>query len=265
MKNTYLKKVSPQEFQQVKTGTHESLDSDSVYAFFAPTLQRIDTFAIGRYFWFVADTTTFRHLFAGGMLEEMIPVKMDAFVGGPANLLFANCHPEDMEKMLSFSQYYMKYYGNLRVSERKQIRTTIFIRLKNPTGNYYWAMVQYLDAIFNSEGRLLYVLTLMTDVAHLKKDGVATMTIMDSRNKQSQLFLCVDGSLPELQQTIPKISNRELEVLSWIVKGHSSKQIAAALHLSKKTIDNHRQNLLRKTQTKTTGGLVAFAMDHGLL
>jgi DNA-binding CsgD family transcriptional regulator len=265
MKNTYLKKVSPSEFQLEKAGSHESLDPSTVLSYFTPALQQIDTFAIGKYFWFIGDTTTFQNLYAGGMVEEMIPVTMDEFIGGSANLLFANCFPEDLEKMLSFSQYYEKYCSQLTVSERKHIRTTIYLRLKNPQGQYYWAMAQFLDAIFNSEGRLLYVLTLHTDVSHLKKDGVATMTIMDSRNKESQLFLCVDGLTPELQQTIPKISNRELEVLSWIVKGHSSKQIAEALHLSKKTIDNHRQNLLRKTQTKTTGSLVAFAMDHGLL
>jgi len=265
MKNIYLKKVSPQEFQQVKTGFHESLDRGSVLSFFTPALQQIDTFAIGKYFWFIADTTSFQNLYAGGVLEEMIPVKMDEFIGGPPDVLFANCFPEDLGKMLSFSKYFGDYYSKVPVGERKQIRGTVFIRLKNPEGLFYWVMVQYLDAIYNNEGRLLYMLTLITDVSHLKKDGVATMTIMDSRNKQSQLFLCLDGLAPELQQTIPKISQRELEVLNWIVKGNSSKQIAEALHLSKKTVDNHRQNLLRKTQTKTTGGLVAFAMDHGLL
>ncbi|MBX2895713.1 MAG: helix-turn-helix transcriptional regulator [Cyclobacteriaceae bacterium] len=265
MPNTYLKKVSPQEFQQERTSPHESLDSSSVLSFFTPALQQIDTFAIGRYFWFIADTTTFKNLYTGGVLEEMIPVKMDEFIGGAPDVLFANCFPEDLEKMLSFSQYFNRYYGQLTVSERKHIRTTIFIRLKNLQGQYYWVMVQYLDVIFNSEGRLLYMLTLITDVSHLKKDGVATMTIMDSRNKQSQLFLCVDGVDTELQQTIPKISDRELEVLSWIVKGYSSKQIADTLHLARKTVDNHRQNLLRKTQTKSTGELVAFAMNHGVL
>ncbi len=265
MKNTYLKKISIQEFEQEKTGSHESLDHSSVLSYFTPALLQLDTFAIGKYFWFIADTTSFQNLYAGGVLEEMIPVKMDEFIGGPPDVLFANCFPEDLGKMLSFSKYFGDYYSKVPVGERKKIRGTVFIRIKNPEGLFYWVMVQYLDAIFNSEGRLLYMLTLITDVAHLKKDGVATMTIMDSRNKQSQLFLCLDGLVPELQQTIPKISQRELEVLSWIVKGHSSKQIADVLHISQKTIDNHRQNLLKKTQTKTTGALVAFAIHHGLL
>ncbi len=265
MKNAYLKKVSPREFQQEKTGSHESLDRDSVLSFFTPALQQIDTFAIGKYFWFIADTTTFQNLYAGGVLEEMIHAKMNEFIGGPPDVLFANCFPEDLEKMLSFSKYFGDYYSKVPAGERKQIRGTVFIRLKNPDGLFYWAMVQYLDAIFNNEGRLLYMLTLITDVSHLKKDGVAIMTIMDSRNRQSQLFLCLDGLTPDLQQTIPKISHRELEVLSWIVKGHNSKQIAETLHLAKKTVDNHRQNLLKKTQTKTTGELVAFAITHGVL
>ena len=43
------------------------------------------------------------------------------------------------------------------------------------------------------------------------------------------------------------------------------RQIAGSLERSIKTIDNHRQNMLRKTSTKSTGELVAFGINMGFI
>ncbi|MFZ4768758.1 MAG: LuxR C-terminal-related transcriptional regulator [Ferruginibacter sp.] len=45
-----------------------------------------------------------------------------------------------------------------------------------------------------------------------------------------------------------------------MLKGFSSKQIALALNIAINTTDNHRQNMLRKTQSKSTGELVGFGV-----
>lgn len=61
-----------------------------------------------------------------------------------------------------------------------------------------------------------------------------------------------------------KLSEREKEVLSLIVKEYTSEEIAQKLFISKKTVDNHRQHLLEKTNTKSTVGLVKFAIKLGI-
>lgn len=61
-----------------------------------------------------------------------------------------------------------------------------------------------------------------------------------------------------------QLSLREKEVLSLIVKEHTSEEIAEKLFISKKTVDNHRQNILSKTKSKSTVGLVKYAIRHGL-
>lgn len=60
------------------------------------------------------------------------------------------------------------------------------------------------------------------------------------------------------------LSAREKEILTLIVKEHTSEEIAEKLFISKKTVDNHRQNILSKTQSKSTVGLVKYAIRHGL-
>ena len=65
-------------------------------------------------------------------------------------------------------------------------------------------------------------------------------------------------------EQLSQLTTREKEVLSLIVKEFTSEEIADKLCISKKTIDNHRQHLLEKTNCKSTVGLVKFAIKSGL-
>jgi len=65
-------------------------------------------------------------------------------------------------------------------------------------------------------------------------------------------------------QSEQKISQREKEVLSLIVKGHTSEQIAELLFLSHRTVENHRFHLMQKLGVKNTVTLVKAAMDMGI-
>lgn len=66
------------------------------------------------------------------------------------------------------------------------------------------------------------------------------------------------------QNELAILSAREKEVLSLILREHTSEEIAEKLFISKKTVDNHRQNILTKTNCRTTIGLVKFAIRNGL-
>ena len=61
------------------------------------------------------------------------------------------------------------------------------------------------------------------------------------------------------------ISNREKEILYFICREYTSKEIAESLFLSEKTVDWHRLNLLQKTNSKNTAGLVLFAIRCGII
>ncbi|MCU0420708.1 MAG: response regulator transcription factor [Cyclobacteriaceae bacterium] len=61
------------------------------------------------------------------------------------------------------------------------------------------------------------------------------------------------------------LSKREHQVLQLICQGFSTKQIAADLHMSEYTTDGHRKEMLKKTNTKNTAELVAYALRNGLM
>lgn len=66
-------------------------------------------------------------------------------------------------------------------------------------------------------------------------------------------------------EQISHLSAREKEILGLIVKELTSEEIAEKLFISKKTVDNHRANILVKTQCRSTIGLVKFAIKSGLI
>ena len=67
------------------------------------------------------------------------------------------------------------------------------------------------------------------------------------------------------QQSIDHLTEREKEVLSLIVREYSSEEIAEKLFISKRTVDTHRINILKKTQSRTIVGLIKFAFLSGLI
>ena len=60
------------------------------------------------------------------------------------------------------------------------------------------------------------------------------------------------------------LTPREREVLALVARGRTSKEIAAALGLSAKTVEGHRERLREKLGLRTTADLVRFAIEHGL-
>lgn len=63
----------------------------------------------------------------------------------------------------------------------------------------------------------------------------------------------------------PNLTNREIEILQLICRQYNSQEIADQLFLSHRTVEGHRNNLLQKTGSRNTAGLVLYALKHKLL
>ena len=61
-----------------------------------------------------------------------------------------------------------------------------------------------------------------------------------------------------------QLSDRERQVLQLLAEGNSTKETAFKLHVSVKTIESHRQNIMNKLGIRTLAGLTKFAVREGL-
>jgi len=69
----------------------------------------------------------------------------------------------------------------------------------------------------------------------------------------------------EKKSPFQELTRREKEILQLVVKGFTSKKMAEHLHLSQRTIDHHRSNLLRKFNRKNSVDLVNYAVRNGFI
>ena len=57
-----------------------------------------------------------------------------------------------------------------------------------------------------------------------------------------------------------RLSTREKEIMEQIKEGHTSKEIAQILNISKLTVDTHRKNMMPKLEISNTAELIRFAL-----
>lgn len=69
----------------------------------------------------------------------------------------------------------------------------------------------------------------------------------------------------EKDTAVIRLTDRELDVLRLIEKEYTNRQIAEALFISERTVETHRKNILRKTQTSNVIGLIKYAYEHKLV
>ncbi|MFN8290033.1 MAG: response regulator transcription factor [Chitinophagaceae bacterium] len=79
--------------------------------------------------------------------------------------------------------------------------------------------------------------------------------------------------IEELQKTSTRkkqkedahLTGREIEIIRLIEKEYNNKQIAETLFISERTVETHRKNIFRKTDTSSVIGLVKYAYEHKLI
>jgi len=71
------------------------------------------------------------------------------------------------------------------------------------------------------------------------------------------------GPAPAAAQ-LESLTPRERDVLQGIVNGHTNKAIGAQLGISRRTVEAHRESLMRKLEIHSVAGLTRFALEAGM-
>ena len=73
-----------------------------------------------------------------------------------------------------------------------------------------------------------------------------------------------EGGEAAARRAVEALTSREREVLVHIARGSLNKEIAAALGISVRTVEAHRDNLMRKLGIKSVAGLTKLVLEAGL-
>jgi DNA-binding CsgD family transcriptional regulator len=127
-----------------------------------------------------------------------------------------------------------------------QNRVSDFIKLKNSQPQILWIALVY--SFFDNE-----VLQKFDD------QFLITATPEQIARKLEQI------NNPTEKNQQDDLSEREIEVLSKLVKGMSNKEIADKLNISIHTVISHRKNITEKTGIKSLSGLTIYAITRKII
>ena len=75
----------------------------------------------------------------------------------------------------------------------------------------------------------------------------------------------LDGAAGRRRNRAAGLTSREVEILQLIAEGKANKQMAAELGISIKTVEKHRQHLMKKLGIHDTAGLTRYAIAAGII
>ena len=127
-----------------------------------------------------------------------------------------------------------------------QNRIADFVKLKNNHTQILWVALVY--SFFDDEVIRKFDDTLLITAA---PDQIS--------RKLGQINTATDKDQHE------DLSDREIEVLSQLVKGLSNKEIADKLNISIHTVISHRKNITEKTGIKSLSGLTIYAITRKII
>lgn len=182
----------------------------------------------------------------------------DGKYGG--DVLYRNIHPDDLPFVLETDNLYYKFMTALPVSEKKDYKLVYNFRVKNTEGIYmrYLHQVVTLETAGNGKSWLILIISdLLSDRAG---NAESQRRIIHIETGKQHLFSNEEESGSGLLLT-----KREQEVLSMIARGYDSRNISDKLCISINTVNNHRQNILRKTKAENTTQALLYARRLGLI
>jgi DNA-binding CsgD family transcriptional regulator len=168
----------------------------------------------------------------------------------------------DIYRSLKGGSQYFKYLYSQEKEKRPHIKANRTLDLYKKNGEIIHVLVQGVPVLFNSKMEVVLMLIICTDITSLKPDNNYSHFIIDTSDPNHIKKIEVNTLVEEPEDSFSP-SPAEKKVLHLLSEGYSSKQIAEKLFLSEHTIKNHRKNMLKKFECKTSSGLVKKAILQG--
>ena len=98
---------------------------------------------------------------------------------------------------------------------------------------------------------------------YLINDDVLSKPQLASRVLKSFRELAVEEETSPAKDLYSPLSSREVEILDYIARGNSNKEIAKSLKISDQTVKNHITSILKKLSVNDRTAAVVHALKHG--
>lgn len=219
--------------------------------------QLLNIFQVGDYYYYIFNMTDVTFDLVSKEMETVLGYKSGDLT---IEFLINKIHPDDQPWFLNIENKAVEFLSKLPIEKLHKYKVRYDYRIKKADGIYIRVLHQAITIQHSETGKLIRTLGVHTDISHLKTEGKPVLSFIGLDGELSYIDVDITKVFPEPSEFLTK---RELEILSLLINGRETKEIASELFISIDTVSTHRKNLLRKTKARNTSEMIAMAIRNG--
>jgi len=210
---------------------------------------------IGQSFYIIGDHYQNKVVYISSTIHDLLGIEHHKSAGIGTEFMLKIVHPDDHAPMAQSMKQAWDFIHTHDPEARDYFIVNLYLRLRKTDRTPVKVLHQIFTLLSDRNGNILLNRMLFTDISYLKLNDEVLCSVVDART--NQCWTMTDGE-KKLRRSI-SFSPREQEILSLLMDGFTSKQIAEKLCLSFHTVRNHRKNMMKKTGANTTVAMIALA------
>lgn len=176
------------------------------------------------------------------------------------NMHYKRIHSDDLAFVLETDNLQYQFFSNMSFYEKKDYKLVYDFRTRNTDGFYVRHIHQSIPLEQDKRGKTWLTLVISHPISERLPNEKPQRRLINIKTGELHLFNEIDG---ESSGVI--LTKREHEVLVLISRGYDSYNIADKMGISINTVNNHRQNILRKTKTENATQAVLYCKRIGII
>jgi DNA-binding CsgD family transcriptional regulator len=221
-------------------------------------------FCPGFFYYFIFDFGTYQFSTVSESYKRIIGLDPNTLT---IDGLFSRVHPDDVD----FYSRSEKLIGDFifKILTPPQIlnyKFTYSFRNRMADGSYKLFLQQVVTLSIDEKGRLGKTFCVHSDISHITTTNNRKVSFLGLNGEPSYTNIDVyQDSLDFLEEDKTNLTSRELEILRFLAEGKTASEIGAALFISEGTVRKHRENLLKKTNSKNTAQMISKSIREGII
>lgn len=217
----------------------------------------LNIFQVGDCYYYIFDLKKVELEYVSKEVEAVLGYRVEQM-----NLTFLldKIHPEDQPWFLNIENKAVEFFSQLSIEQIPKYKVRYDYRMRKSDGTYIRILQQVITIQYNEVGGVLKTLGVHTDISHLKMEGRPVLSFIGLNGEPSY----IDVDIKKVFGTSSGfLSERESQILTMLIDGKETKEIASTLFISPATVSTHRKNLLAKTKAKNTAEMIVMAITKG--
>jgi|GEM_PF-2810142 len=147
--------------------------------------------------------------------------------------------------------------------DQSKLKISYNFRLKQKDGSYKTLLQQFSHLLYDEDINPIVIMGTISDISdiHTKPEMFCRMHYQNAKGKWEKIF----ERFYSLEQGLEdyNLTQKEIEIIKFVYKGLSSKEIANLTQRSEETIKSQRKSILAKTKCQTMTDVIVLASKNG--